>query len=274
MTLDAMDGKHARQTGQATPMGGLVDHGIDAFIAFTTGVSMCVTVNAELTTITMFAFCMFLASWYIAQWTELELGVLDTRGITEAEYLVMIFLSLPAFISDVYALPVTLPLLGLTQPEPVYVFIHYGIILWAGATAFFQCLVVMCKGGIKHWMPLAHMVIHIVVSVCLSRTPWYAELFTRRLVMFIVVGMNACQLMTKIRFVASTHSPLPMVHIEMLPFLLLTGAVIAGVDVHESLLAALLMWQVAVLALVWYDTFSRICRTLGIPFFAPVPKKD
>merc|ERR1712070_616864 len=40
MTADAVDGKHARATGQATPMGALVDHGVDAFIAFTTGVAI------------------------------------------------------------------------------------------------------------------------------------------------------------------------------------------------------------------------------------------
>lgn len=186
----------------------------------------------------------------------------------------MLFLSLPAFIKNVYALPVTLPALGLPQPVPFYVFVHYGIILWSGATALFHFLVVMFKGGVKHWMPLVHMVMHTVVSVCLSRTPLYAELFSRRLLMFIIVGMNACQLMTKIRFVASTHSPWPMVHIELVPFFLLTSAVVTGVQVSGGLLAALLVWQLVALAFVWYDTMSRICAALKIPFLAPVPKKD
>jgi len=274
MTADAIDGKHARRTGQASPMGALVDHGVDAFIAFTTGVSMCITVYAELTTITMCAFCGFHTVWYVAQWAELELGVLDTRGITEAEFGVMFFLSLPAFISDVYALPVTLSVFGLAQPVPVYIFIHYGIIMWAGATAVFQLLVVMSKGGVKHWMPLLHVVMHTVVAACVSRTPLYTGLYSRRLMMFILVGMNACQLMTKIRFVASTHSPWPMVHVEVVPFLLLMGAVIAGAEVNEWLLAALFMWQLVALAFLWYDTISRICTAFKIPFLAPVPKKD
>ena len=48
MTCDAVDGKHARHTGQSSVLGAVVDHGIDAFCAFTTGVAVTVTADPEL----------------------------------------------------------------------------------------------------------------------------------------------------------------------------------------------------------------------------------
>ncbi|CAJ1332545.1 unnamed protein product, partial [Effrenium voratum] len=87
MTCDAVDGKHARNTKQSTPLGAVVDHGIDAFCAYTTGVAVTVTADPELRDpMLMLAYCAFHGAWFCAQWGELVLGSLDQRGITEGEF--------------------------------------------------------------------------------------------------------------------------------------------------------------------------------------------
>ena len=65
-------------------IGAIVDHGIDAFLAFTTGVAVTSTVEPALSTSRMMlAYSLFFTAWFCAQWGEHELGTLDQRGITE-----------------------------------------------------------------------------------------------------------------------------------------------------------------------------------------------
>eukprot|EP00929_Paragymnodinium_shiwhaense_P071620 TRINITY_DN36390_c0_g1_i1.p1 TRINITY_DN36390_c0_g1~~TRINITY_DN36390_c0_g1_i1.p1 ORF type:complete len:185 (-),score=5.96 TRINITY_DN36390_c0_g1_i1:110-664(-) len=57
-TADAVDGMHARATKQATPLGIIIDHGVDAFVAFTTGLSLCFVVEPALGSVAiMAAYC-------------------------------------------------------------------------------------------------------------------------------------------------------------------------------------------------------------------------
>jgi len=273
MTADAVDGKHARATGQSSPLGAIVDHGIDAFLAFTTGVAVTSTTDPALSTSRMMlSYCMFLTAWFCAQWGELELGSLDQRGITEGEFLTMFCLALPGLFGlDFMSHDIMLPVLGAIQFR--YIF-EYGVIFGCGAvTVSFVARIVMAASGRRFqacW-PFFHMCLHNIVSVLLSRTRLGLEtpLFT-----FILVGMNAAMLMTKIRLVATLHCAWPVMHFEMLPFVVVAVAHIAGADCGIGVFIAVLLWQAFSFAWLWHDTITRICRVLNIPFLAPVPSKE
>ncbi|CAK8995742.1 Cholinephosphotransferase 1 (Diacylglycerol cholinephosphotransferase 1) [Durusdinium trenchii] len=116
MTCDAVDGKHARNTKQSTPLGAVVDHGIDAFCAFTTGVAVTVTADPALEDPwLMLAYCMFHGAWFSAQWGELTWGSLDQRGITEGEFASMLVIALPGILGPNFRdhwIPTWVPLLG------------------------------------------------------------------------------------------------------------------------------------------------------------------
>lgn len=274
MNADAMDGKHARMTSQSTPLGALVDHGIDAFIAFTTGVSVCITVESSLsTTLIMWGYVLFQSSWFCAQWGELELGSLDQRGITEGEFATMFILSLPGLVSlDIMSWSVpSLPIVGVLQLRTV---INYGVIVACGAvTVAFALKIVMAASGrrLSACLPFLHMCLHDIVSVLLSKTSLYQQ---SSLLVFIVVGMNAAMLMTKMRLAATLHCSWPLVHYEMLPFFSLAAVHISGVEFHVGVFFLLLAWQCLAFALLWHDTVTRICRLLDIPFLREVPLKQ
>lgn len=273
MTLDAVDGLHARMTDQCSPLGAIVDHGIDAFIAFTTGVAVCITVDPKLSSARiMLAYCLFHSSWFCAQWAEMELGALDQRGITEGEFITMFLLSLPGLVSrDIFAWESPeLPGIGAVPLQQV---IEYGVIIGCGAVSI-VCAVkifVASSGRRLHaCLPFAHMCLHNVVSVMLFGTSFgrQSSLFT-----FLVVGMNAATLMTKVRLAATCGSVWPVVHLEMLPFFIVAVMHIAGVELGLGAFSMVLAWQCIYLVMMWHDTISRICRVLDIPFLAEVPGK-
>jgi len=75
-TLDAVDGKQARRTGNSTPLGQLFDHGCDGFstILIADGITMLtLTPDRALTNQVIFAVPFFLA-----QWEEMHTGTLRT----------------------------------------------------------------------------------------------------------------------------------------------------------------------------------------------------
>ncbi|VDK23805.1 unnamed protein product [Taenia asiatica] len=94
-TLDALDGKHARQTNTVTPLGELFDHGCDAVASVFVPLCLCVTVGIGTHPLIVFIqFFTFLALFYMAHWQcyitgYLEFGRLD---VTEGQIGVMLAL--------------------------------------------------------------------------------------------------------------------------------------------------------------------------------------
>jgi phosphatidylglycerophosphate synthase len=92
-TLDAMDGKHARATGQSTPLGALFDHGIDGCVMTMIGVIMLLALFGEGESNSQVPAGVLSilsgASFFFSQWGHYHTGVLETIGVTEAQYLAM-----------------------------------------------------------------------------------------------------------------------------------------------------------------------------------------
>lgn len=103
-TLDAADGKHARNTKQSTPLGALFDHGCDACCMLVSMIVCALTVfqsgnqegPAEAGSFIKSAYFFLLAasftSFYLAQWEHQHTGILPTLGVTEAQWSAIMFL--------------------------------------------------------------------------------------------------------------------------------------------------------------------------------------
>lgn len=115
-TLDAVDGKQARRTGNSTPLGQLFDHGCDGFstVLIADGITMLtLTPDRALANQVLFAVPFFLA-----QWEEMHTGTLRTCmlfmdgkmgfGVTEVQVVQMFsFLLAAVFGAGLYTYPIT-----------------------------------------------------------------------------------------------------------------------------------------------------------------------
>lgn len=90
--LDAIDGKQARRTGSATPLGELFDHGCDAVSALMLGIS-CGSPAYLGDKPMVFAFIVFsiMTLYYLSHWQAYVCGKLTFRllDVTEAQCLIM-----------------------------------------------------------------------------------------------------------------------------------------------------------------------------------------
>jgi ethanolaminephosphotransferase len=98
-TLDCMDGKQARRTNSASPLGQLFDHGIDCLctIAHVSTMGACFNLGGSYWYILAQVTLQF--SFFVGQWQEYYTGVLehsqgDWIGVTEVAYGMALFSSL------------------------------------------------------------------------------------------------------------------------------------------------------------------------------------
>lgn len=92
-TLDAIDGKHARNTKSGSPLGQLFDHGCDAggaaFLALTIAMAIQLGPNYKVVALMLAIQLPF----FLAQWEEYHLHVLRTNvgvvGVTEGQIFMM-----------------------------------------------------------------------------------------------------------------------------------------------------------------------------------------
>eukprot|EP00439_Symbiodinium_sp_Y106_P082264 s402_g21.t1 len=272
MTCDAVDGKHARQTKQSTPLGAVVDHGIDAFCAFTTGIAVVVTADPELKDPRlMLAFCLFHGSWFCAQWGELVLGSLDQRGITEGEFASMAVIALPGIFGPDAAksrMPAWVPYFG---DQPILDPVMIGVILVCGGVCLSFALRIFLKvqglDRLKATFPLVHLAVHTSAAMQLATSPLRPQF---PLLTFTVVGMNAALLMTKMRFMATFRVPWPALHWETLPFLAGSGVEALGFMIGAGGWLLIALVELALLLVMWDRLLRRICSSLKVPFLGEV----
>ena len=74
-TLDAIDGKQARRTGSATPLGELFDHGCDSVSSVFVAVALCVSLGLESEWPLMLVAIASVA-FYVAHWRTYVTGKL------------------------------------------------------------------------------------------------------------------------------------------------------------------------------------------------------
>ena len=103
-TMDAIDGKHARNTKRSSPLGQLMDHGCDAFSNsfIIIMVAQSVLLGSSIYTILIQTQVQLL--FYASQWEEHYTGVLKTHygniGVTEFQFIGMSVILLPVIGHD------------------------------------------------------------------------------------------------------------------------------------------------------------------------------
>jgi len=102
-TLDAVDGKHARNTKSSSPLGQLFDHGCDSFSLTFLLLSIIQTVRLGVSGEALFFFTLMQFTFFGANWAEYHTGVLMTGaasfGVTEGELLILGAIGISGFIS-------------------------------------------------------------------------------------------------------------------------------------------------------------------------------
>lgn len=271
VNADAVDGKHARLTGQTSPLGAFLDHGIDAFVAATTGVAICATVEPTLQSdLLMAALSLFHSAWFVAQWEMREVGSMDARGVTESEFAAILVQTLPGIAGlGFFSKPLSLPVLGDTTYG---MGLQKGVLAMGVAKSLFHIVMTLIKQkNISSFMPLVHFSIHNVLSIGFATTALFRQ---SPLIAFLMVGMDACLLMTKGAITATTHTPWPRIFpLDGLPFVAVTVAALLGHKLDTKVMLGVLTWQSVVYTAMWQDTIKRLCKALNIPFLAEIPPK-
>ncbi len=96
-TMDAIDGKQARRTGNSSPLGQLFDHGCDCFIMSLITPATLIAVDAGVGYISMAFIVHIMCPFALSQLEEYHTGILKTSnggvGVTEAQiFSMLIFL--------------------------------------------------------------------------------------------------------------------------------------------------------------------------------------
>lgn len=94
-TMDAVDGKQARRTNKASPLGQLVDHGSDCLTAtFINFNAIAIFGSGNNNVAGWFLFTGLILVFYVSNWAEHFTGILITAkgniGVTEVQFLFMI----------------------------------------------------------------------------------------------------------------------------------------------------------------------------------------
>lgn len=301
-TLDAVDGKHARNTGQSTPLGALFDHGCDA-VAATGGVialELCSstpgTEAEEVRTIAgAIAFILPPVSFFAAQWEHLYTHQMPAGGVTEAQYCGIVVTLIAAmwgpsfFQADVStALPAPMAaVLGALVGGPKGIVVKkimqafttlFAVVLTAGS--IFRCVRQCSFKCLPALLPVAVLSM-LTCILYVGSTNVFVE---HRLLCLSAAGLVIVDLNIRMVVAAVCRFQFPILPVTMVPFGLtcFAGVVLPALGVqhdranrlHLSFVVFCLFWQLFSMLLLVGDTILKVCEKLDIPFLAPVKKSD
>jgi len=111
-TFDALDGKHARNTGSSSALGQLFDHGCDSLGTVLTTLPLAVACELGSSVWTVILLFAVQAPFFLAQWEEYHTHVMRTCtgyiGVTEGQLLSMLVILLGSILgSNFWATPVS-----------------------------------------------------------------------------------------------------------------------------------------------------------------------
>lgn len=289
-TFDALDGKHARNTGQSSPLGALFDHGCDAVVM----IFGCLAVehaimsppgsaDLEFKWFAFFAFCAPMASFYMAQWEHYHTHLLVTAGCTEAQFLSMGVILVAAFFPSFYRLPWHCNFLpGTFDNATMKIVGGLGTILYSAYLSV-CCIArtVKEKKSLSCLLSLTPFFLHHVFACALYSSPAYDHKdYHDHFLMYAIVGMDYGELALRMVIAGLGHMHYPVVHFMTLPYALValgcaSGSPFmnasAGGQSKKWILHYLLLWQIFSLLWTAGDTIAKVCKRLDIPFLAPMP---
>jgi len=301
-TLDAVDGKHARNTGQSTPLGALFDHGCDcvACLAGVLALELCSstpgTEAEEARTAAGFVAFLFPAiAFFAAQWEHLYTHQMPAGGVTEAQFCGIFTLAsafmwganlFQADVSTVLPGPFAAILRALVGgPKGVLVkrVMHFLTTIFA---------TVLTAGSISRCFKrcsskcLPSLVIPVAIltgSSFLMYMGTTSVFMEHRILCQSAAGLVLMDLDIRMVIAAVCHFEFPILPITMLPFGLASAAGIIfpalGLPkeiadrLHLSLAVAAFCWQLFSVSRLVTNGINKVCARLDIPFLAPIKQK-
>jgi hypothetical protein len=214
---------------------------------------------------------VLLVAFFGAQWAEHAGETFDDRGVVEMNLASAMCLALPGMARlDVFSTPVDL---WIVESMPLGRVIACCVFVFACWQSVSRILMVVWHMRsprlVLNFMPIA---MHWLASeIFCSHMPHVS--FNTWLVVqgmaFTAMSISAM----KMRLAATVSAPWPLMHAEVLPpVCLAVGCVMCGVPAVGFFFAAL-VWEVAVMVMLWHDLVTRICALLDIPFLAPIAKR-
>jgi len=272
-TMDAMDGKQARRTGNSSPLGQMFDHGCDCMSTIFTTIGMCTVMRFNFgfrTTILIFSAQVI---FFLGQWSEFNTHQFTHQingfGVTEAQLMTIGIILLPVlFGSDFYryAIPGTPFNLG-------HFFGTLAIgVCWAQAGFGIHKVLttkdVDVKHALKQLMPIGFLTL---TGLAWSWTPQNHPVITA-----LALGTAFSNMTLRMIVSAMTHMEYPLLQRSFypLPVLFTVNFLNLAPDHMDIMVGGYFAFVVYDCYLYITQTIEEICAHLEINCLTITPKKE
>jgi len=271
-TLDAIDGKQARRTGTAGPLGELFDHGCDSASTVFVSVASCCSVRLG-QHLGWLLFQSFMGStlFYTAHWRTYTTGTLlfGWIDVTEGQFVMMVVMLVTAaegfFGVNIWNSPVPgIPFSVTTQT----IYLATGLIIAAYhmSNTLPACMASAKKeggtiAGTSVFSPLLPLLLFILPGLAIASL---TTIFSDHPILFcLLFGIIGSKITNKLIVAHMCKGEMAQLDSSLIaPIILLLNHFYGNMVSHKILLLATLVWTTA--DLLWYC--SGICHEICINF--------
>lgn len=267
-TLDAVDGKQARRTDTASPLGMLMDHGCDAVSSVFTTLGLAQAANLGLGVHMLVIYLGVQAMFYMATWEEYHTHICRTQilnwGVTELQLLNMAVVFFTGFLGPSYLLNEVVPGVNL---KDVLVFSNLFMAFLMGAIMVSSTLS-KAKSPFKAFsrlLPLAMLQGLLLLFPDNTQVYW-----THGPLVFLTQGVLFATIACKLIIFSVSGLDFPLLHVE--PFIFASFFVIRQFTCEVCSIEVI--GVVAVLNFMWFavSVVNQIAGYLKISVFFTKPK--
>jgi phosphatidylglycerophosphate synthase len=259
-TLDAVDGKHARNIQLSTPLGGIFDHGCDAAIVPIMGLTLLKAVfpeafNGQGSRVPIVAVIAAMTAFWITQWEEGVTGQLEHQGVTEAQMVVIAILVGRAFFPGLYSMTVSSGSYGKLEFRDICASLVLGAAVFIISAAISR----VSQFRPRSWLGLLPGAVFASASVGLV----CSEIFTTD-PGYVMAAMTASywamSAFTVLGTVAKKNTFKPSMEV-LAPFGL---TAILRMSLAVQLVVA---FELVVASVVVFDSLQKLSKAIGVPIF-------
>uniref|UniRef100_A0A8C4QI10 diacylglycerol cholinephosphotransferase n=1 Tax=Eptatretus burgeri TaxID=7764 RepID=A0A8C4QI10_EPTBU len=260
-SLDALDGKQARRTGSASPLGELFDHGCDAVSAVFLAVGLCVAVRlGSHPTFTLLLCCIGNLLFYCAHWHAYVSGTLrfGRLDVTEVQFAIMGFHTISSAFGpevwDVQLVPGVpwklLPVL-LVVVAFLYTLSHNLPAVWGRRFS---------EAGMGVFLPGIPIVIGITMTIAIASCSPGNVLRSQPCLFCLMFGLNIAKLATILVVCHMTMSPMCVLDSAFISPTLLFINILLGCPIPES---TALPTAIVISTMDFFMYSFRLCRQIS-----------
>jgi phosphatidylglycerophosphate synthase len=293
-TLDAMDGKHARRTGNSSPLGQLFDHGCDALSAPLMTLTLVSSLQMGPSYLSLFCILAAQVPFFQAQWAESVTGALQHSmggifGVTETQ---LTFCAVHLFAAcvpaDFWKQELThFSAIGLLS-VPANIAVCYGMMVpGACLMVLWQIWETFGKASMQSWMQVVGALCPVLAASALTITDAGTKTALEENPQAFLLGVSVCMTFLCTQMVVCNMACVDMSPLQPTALAVLAMAVapssagaqiMAGVPTHAAYL--LTPGRLCAFVCVCYGAWvlgaiSEICTVLDINCLTinPVKKK-